>query len=289
MKRLSSPAFMVLGGGCDRRRAGSRSSLFRRLGPDRANLHRRGRLGLLEIVVQAPLLVHVCLDDLRGQRRRGRSPACRAPIKPRPRCRDSVAAQSRRTMHSAARRHLSRCSSCRRCGLPPGPCPSCPQNRCRPGARRCAVPVVVAAAMPSVMVSQFAGSMGTVTSPDAGKRVVHRFAVFRRQLRGNNHVRTLQHASGGNPANGARQLDGRNRYRALPNTDGNGLAGIPLLVEIPHLPLFGGNRAAHLAGQIDAGLLPQSHLVRPIGNLLDAQLLRQSSSNRCRTTGEWRC
>ena len=41
-------------------------------------------------------------------------PSRRAPTKPRPRCRDSAAAQAPRTMHSAARRRRPRFCSCRR-------------------------------------------------------------------------------------------------------------------------------------------------------------------------------
>ena len=70
-------------------------------------------------------------------------------------------------------------------------------------------------------------------------------------------------------------MDRRGGDSALPDADGNSLAGVPLLLEVFDLPLFRRHDAADFIGKINAGLLSQAKGVGIFGDAADAQPLGQ--------------
>ena len=168
--------------------------------------------------MEPPLLVHVSLDHLRRHVRRPRSPAA---VLPQNHDHD-VGIPPRRHPHEPCirprRQHRSTILFMpalwlTTCAVPVFPAKSMP-SRCEAQA---VPPGPVTAAMPSVMISQLAGLMGTVTSPAPGKESYIALRYSAGRLVGKNHVRALQGASGSDPAEGPRQLNRRSRYRALPD------------------------------------------------------------------------
>ena len=87
------------------------------------------------------------------------------------------------------------------------------------------------------------------------------------------HVRPLHHTVAGDAAEGARQLDRRDRHRTLSDADGNGLACVPLLLEVLDLPLFRGHHARDLVGQIDVRLLSKAEDARVFRNASDTEAI----------------
>ena len=76
-----------------------------------------------------------------------------------------------------------------------------------------------------------------------------------RKLVGEDDVRPLEHAAGGDAAERARQLHRRDLDGALADADRDRLARVPLVMLGLQLPLGGGHDAGGLVGKIDAGLL----------------------------------
>ena len=76
----------------------------------------------------------------------------------------------------------------------------------------------------------------------------HGLLVLGRQLVWENHMRPLEDAARSDAADGARELDRRQRDRALADPDRDRLARIPLAVIVLHRPLFTRHGAGDLTG-----------------------------------------
>src|SRR5579871_5959232 len=71
------------------------------------------------------------------------------------------------------------------------------------------------------------------------------------------------------------QLNRGGRNRALTDTDRDGFAGKPLLLEVPDLPLFRWHDTADFLRKIDAGFLTEAQHGRVLRDAFNPQLLRQ--------------
>src|SRR5215471_16208745 len=131
------------------------------------------------------------------------------------------------------------------CALPVFPAKSMPCKWALP-----AVPSGVGTfAMASVMMSQFLGSMGTLTTSGvsaAGSRLAGIWL--------------------GNATCGRRKT---------PSLVMPPLARVPFLLEVANLPLFRGHDAAYFLRQINIGFLAQSECGGILGDAINPQLLRQ--------------
>ena len=88
-------------------------------------------------------------------------------------------------------------------------------------------------------------------------------------------VGPAQHAAGGDATEGAGQLQRGYLDCALADADGDGLAGVPLVVLRLHLPGLAGHHAGGLVGQVDAGLDADADLVAVTGDGVDAEPVSQ--------------
>ncbi len=102
-------------------------------------------------------------------------------------------------------------------------------------------------------------------------------------------MRRNQQTSAGDGANRPRQLDRRDRNRALTDAHGNRLARIPLLFEVADFPLFRRHHSGHFLRQIDAGFLPQSKHGGILRDAADSQPLSQRVERRHRRTDRSLC
>ena len=138
-----------------------------------------------------------------------------------------------------------------------------------------AVPVVVVAAMASVMVCQFSEVSGMVFSPEPGKFSWIAWSSWSDDLTGEDDVGTMHNSAGGDAAESAGELDGRGGDGALADADGDDFAGVPLLVLGLELPGGGGHGAGDLVGEIDAGLLREAERGGVFGDGVDAEAVRE--------------
>ncbi len=136
-------------------------------------------------------------------------------------------------------------------------------------------PSVVACAIPSVMICQFSGVSGIVASPEPGKVSWIAESSSCGHLVREDDMRTAKDATGGDAAESTGQLQRRGGDGSLTDADRDDLAGVPLLVEVLHLPCGRGHGSGDLVRQVDAGLLREAERGGVAGDGVDAELVRE--------------
>ena len=86
-------------------------------------------------------------------------------------------------------------------------------------------------------------------------------------------MRPHQQTAAGNRADSAGQLNRSHGHGSLADADGNGLARVPFLFEVAHLPFFRRHHAADFLRQVDTGFLSQAKQGRVFRNAIDAKFL----------------
>src|SRR5260370_8212041 len=83
----------------------------------------------------------------------------------------------------------------------------------------------------------------------------------------------MQRSAGGYAAESTGELKRGGGNRALSDAGGDALAGVPLLVEVLHLPGGGGHGSGDLIRQVDTGALGKAQRGGVAGDGIDAQLI----------------
>ncbi len=116
------------------------------------------------------------------------------------------------------------------------------------------------------------GRNGDDAIAGAGVGLVDGLEHLRWNFVGKDDVRALEGPAGGDSAERAGELQGRDGDGALADADRDHLAGVPLLMLRLELPGGGGHGAGDFVGKVDAGLLREPYRGGVPGDGVDAEL-----------------